>query len=222
MTPEKQTSSRGLLPKGRFEAFTDGVLAIVITILVLELKVPEASGSHEVLKALGEEWRTYLGYLVSFVFVGGMWIAHSNATRLISNGDAVLYRLNLVVLFFVSLLPFTTSLMTDYLGKSGAGVTVAVYGVDLFIASLLMSALISYAARTPGIVADEIADEELIAAVRERKALVAIQGAAVLLALVAPSAAVFVYLLVSVAFLVVPLFLAVRSNHATRKAAARE
>lgn len=206
MSGGEQGRTGGLLPKGRLEAFADGVLAIVITILVLELHVPEASGTHELLTALGEEWRSYLGYLVSFVFVGGLWVAHSNATRLIAKGDAILFRLNLLVLLFVSVLPFTTSLMTSYLGKPGEGLTVAIYGIDLFIASLLMNVLIGYAARTPHLVPDEIADEELLAAVRERRVLVGIQGAAVLLALVAPSLAVFAYLLIALAFLVVPLF----------------
>ena len=107
------------LPKGRLEAFSDGVLAIVVTILVLELKVPEAHNNSSLLTELLHSWRNYVGYLVSFAFVGGFWVAHSNATRLISKGDPVLFRLNLVFLFFVSLLPFTTAMMTDYLGHPG-------------------------------------------------------------------------------------------------------
>lgn len=202
----------GLLPKGRLEAFTDGVLAIVITILVLELDIPEAGSSHGLLAALGDEWRSFLGYLISFVFVGGVWVAHSNATRLIAKGDAVLFRLNLLVLLFVSLLPFTTSLMTSYLGKPGESAAVAIYGLDLFVASLLMNVLIGYAARTPHLVAGEVADEELVGALRERRVLVGVQGAAALLALLAPNAAVFLYLLISVAFVVAPLIIAGRAR----------
>ena len=107
------------LPKGRLEAFSDGVLAIVVTILVLELEVPEAHSNSSLLTELFHSWRNYAGYLISFVFVGGFWVAHSNATRLFSKGDPVLFRLNLVFLFFVSLLPFTTAMMTDYLGQAG-------------------------------------------------------------------------------------------------------
>ena len=58
-----------LLPKNRLEAFSDGVLAIVITILVLELKVPEGGG--DLLSSLAGDWRYFLGYLISFVYVGG-------------------------------------------------------------------------------------------------------------------------------------------------------
>jgi uncharacterized membrane protein len=206
------------LPKGRLEAFADGVLAIVITILVLELKVPETAAGQSLLEALGDEWRSFAGYLISFVFVGGVWIAHSNATRLIARGDAILFRLNLLALFFVSLLPFTTSLMTAHLGDSGEGVAVAIYGLDLFIASLTLNAFIRYAASKPELVADEIADHELTAILRQRRSLLAGQGAATLVAFVLPGVAVLLYLLSGVAFIVAPLFLARRSRRGATSA----
>ena len=167
----------------------------MITILVLELKVPETAGGQSLLEALGEEWRSFAGYLISFVFVGGVWIAHSNATRLIARGDAILFRLNLLALFFVSLLPFTTSLMTAHLGDSGEGVAVAIYGLDLFIASLTLNAFIRYAAKTH-LVADQIADHELTAILRQRRGLARRPGdAATLVAFVLPGVAVLLYLL---------------------------
>jgi uncharacterized membrane protein len=202
--------SRDILPKGRLEAFADGVLAIVITILVLELHVPETAAGESLLEALGDEWRSFAGYLISFVFVGGVWIAHSNATRLIARGDAILFRLNLLVLFFVSLLPFTTSLMTTHLGEGDEGIAVAIYGLDLFIASLTLNALIGYAASKPELVADEIADHELAAILRQRRGLLAAQGAATLVAFLLPNVAVLLYLLTAVAFIVAPLILARR------------
>ncbi len=82
-----------LLPKSRLEAFSDGVMAIVITLLVLELEVPEES--TELLAALAEEWVSYLGYIVSFVFVGGLWLSHVDLTRFIKRSDSVFMRLNL-------------------------------------------------------------------------------------------------------------------------------
>lgn len=101
--------STRLLPKGRLEAFSDGVFAIVITLLVLELKVPEDGANlwHE----LSREWPAYLGYFISFAFICGSWIVHSNMTRVIKSADAVLMRLNLLLLLAVSFLPFTTSLI---------------------------------------------------------------------------------------------------------------
>jgi hypothetical protein len=70
-----------LLPTSRLETFSDGVFAIAITLLVLELHVP--TGHAALVRGLGHERPRYLGYLVSFSFIGGVWIAHSNMTRFI-------------------------------------------------------------------------------------------------------------------------------------------
>ena len=194
------------LPKNRLEAFSDGVLAIVITILVLELKVPEVSGQQALLSALAEDWRSFAGYLISFVFVGGCWIAHSNATRLVDRGDPILFRFTLVWLLFVSLIPFSTALMTSYIGDPGEEVAVAIYGIDLFLASLFLNLIIRYSASKEGLVAGEVADEELLATLRQRKYVLILQLAGVGLALFEPSVAIAFYLLASLLFIIGPLF----------------
>ena len=68
------------MPLDRFQGFTDGVLAIVITLLVLELSVPAVE--ERLLPALAEDWHEFLGYVISFVFVGGIWVAHAGMTKL--------------------------------------------------------------------------------------------------------------------------------------------
>jgi len=85
-TPASSTTSaegidqhEHLLPTTRLEAFSDGVFAIAITLLVIELHVP--TGSEALVKGLEHEWPRYLGYFVSFAFIGGVWIAHSTMTR---------------------------------------------------------------------------------------------------------------------------------------------
>jgi uncharacterized membrane protein len=200
------------LPAGRLDAFTDGVLAIVITLLVLELNVPGVEESGELWEALTGEWREYAGYLISFVFVGGVWIAHSQATSLIARGDAILFRLNLLLLFFVSLLPFLTALMTTHLGDEGEHLAVALYGLDLFVASLVLNALIRYAGHHPRLAKDDLADDELREIERRRRALVAVLGLSALVALLLPDLAVGLYLLVALTFIIAPLFLARRSR----------
>jgi len=207
-------SERDLLPKGRLEAFADGVLAIVITILVLELAVPgRGEGSH-LAHALGNEWRHFAGYLISFVFVGGVWIAHANATRLIKRGDQILFRLSLLQLFFVTLLPYMTSLMTAHLGGSGERLAVPLYGLDLLLASVMLNVMIRYLAENRHLVTDEIADEELGEIARQRRSTLALLAIATVVAIVLPNVAVGLYLLVTVAFVVAPLILARRSRTA--------
>src|SRR6266487_892700 len=92
-----------LLPTSRLEAFSDGVFAIAITLLVIELHVP--TGHEPLVKGLEHEWPRYLGYFVSFAFIGGVWIAHSNMTRFLKAADPELMRINLMLLLFVSFLP---------------------------------------------------------------------------------------------------------------------
>lgn len=210
-------------PKGRLDAFADGVLAIVITLLVLELKVPGVAEGDDLWHALTHEWREYAGYLISFVFVGGVWIAHSSATSYVSRGDAILFRLNLLVLFFVSLLPFLTSLMTTHLDTDGQHLAVALYGLDLFIASLVLNAFIRYAGHHPDLVADDLADDALREIERRRRFLVLALGLSALLALLLPNVAVALYLLVALTFIIAPLLMArrTRRSYDSSRSAAR-
>ena len=209
---DRQPGDDEFLPKGRLDAFADGVLAIVITLLVLELEVPGVEEGDELLSALADNWREYAGYLISFVFVGGVWIAHSAATSLMARGDAVLFRLNLLLLFFVSLLPFLTALMTTHLDHEGEHVAVALYGLDLFIASLVLNAFIRYAGHHPQLAADDLADDRLREIERHRRVLVIALGIAAVIALLLPHLAVGLYLAVALTFIVAPLIAARRSR----------
>jgi len=198
-----------LLPTGRMEAFSDGVFAIAITLLVLELHVP---GRGEVLvQSLEHEWSRYLGYFVSFAFIGGVWIAHSNMTRFIQAADSTLMRLNLTLLLSVSVLPFTTAIAATHLfarflvfddHAAGPGlaerVAVVVFGANLTLAALMVYLVIRHAARTPGVAAGDLAEEELQVFARERRAEVLLQGGATVVGAFLPITAVVFYLAVSV------------------------
>lgn len=192
------------LPPDRLNAFADGVFAIVITLLVLELPVPE--GADNLFPALLEEWPDFLAYVVSFVFVGGIWMTHSSITQLTAREDEVTFRLTLLMLFFVSLMPFTTSVMAGHLTGAGSHLAVLLYGLDLFIASVALSAIMRYLAWRPELLVDGLAEEDLREMVRRRRAGVVSCGIGVLLALFLPLVAVAVYIAVTVFFFIHPLF----------------
>ena len=124
---------------GRLEAFSDGVFAIAITLLVLELKVPEGDGSlwHK----LVHEWPQFAAYLSSFAVIGVMWVNHHSMFRAIVRTDRPLLFLNLLLLLWTSLLPFPTSLVSRYLGGGGwdASVAEAVYSANLTLAAIAFS-----------------------------------------------------------------------------------
>lgn len=113
----------------RLTAFTDGVIAIIITIMVLELKVPEASG----LGALRQLAPTLGLYLLSFVFVGIYWNNHHHLFQAVKTVSGATLWANLHLLFWLSLVPFAT----EWMGRSNfARLPVAIYGVPLIMAGL--------------------------------------------------------------------------------------
>jgi uncharacterized membrane protein len=209
-------SSQGrLLPTGRLEAFSDGVFAIAITLLVLELHVP--TGQEALLRGLEHEWPRYLGYFVSFAFIGGVWIAHSNLTRFIKAADPDLMRLNLMLLLFVSFLPFTTAIAATHLFASNLSlreitiststerVAAVVFGLNMTLAALMVYLMLRHAARTPGLAADDVAEEELQAFAKERRSATLLQASATVIGAFLPLTAVIFYLAVSVFFVIDPL-----------------
>ena len=107
--------------KARLEAFSDGVIAIIITIMVLELKVP-----HEpTVQALLERWPVFLSYVLSFVYVGIYWGNHHHLVHSVKHVTPGVMWANLHLLFWLSLVPF----VTEWLGETrAAGVPTAVYG----------------------------------------------------------------------------------------------
>lgn len=123
----------------RVEAFSDGVFAIAITLLVLELKVPEGNGSlwHKLI----HEWPQFAAYLSSFAVIGVMWVNHHSMFRAIVRTDRPLLFLNLLLLLWTSLLPFPTSLVSRYLGGGGwdASTAEAVYSANLTLAAIAFS-----------------------------------------------------------------------------------
>jgi uncharacterized membrane protein len=131
----------------RMEAFSDGVFAIVITLLVLELGVPSGS-EDDLLDAVVDQWPTYLAYLVSFATIGAVWLEHTVITEYLDRATSVLIRLNLLLLMVVSFLPFPTRLLGEHIGEAEPErVAVTIYGINLFLASALVSLLWRYAVR---------------------------------------------------------------------------
>jgi len=115
--------------KGRVEAFTDGVVAIIITIMVLELKVPEG----ETFSALVPQWPIFLSYVLSFVNVGIYWNNLHNMFHTVERVDGRVLWANLHLLFWLSLMPATTAFMGE---NHFAPVPVAAYGIDLMLCGI--------------------------------------------------------------------------------------
>jgi uncharacterized membrane protein len=118
----------------RTEAFSDGVFAIAITLLVLDLIVPgkEQAAEHGLAHALGAEWPAYFAYLVSFLVIGIIWINHHTVFDKVRFVDRPVLFANLLLLLFVSLIPFPTRLLAEYLTAGPEShVAAAVYSASM-------------------------------------------------------------------------------------------
>jgi uncharacterized membrane protein len=140
-----QTSERETT---RLEAFSDGVFAIAITLLVLEIKVPHLEGaatSAALTQALFKEWPAYLALVTSFFTVLIMWVHHHLVFRLVHRCDTNLLFVNGLLLLFVSIVPFPTAVLAEYMGTPAAPSACTVYagffvGISGCFQLLVMSA----------------------------------------------------------------------------------
>jgi uncharacterized membrane protein len=184
------------LPLGRLEAFSDGVLAIAITLLVLELSVEADAGDH-LLQSLLDEWPSYLAYITSFLTIGVIWLQHSAITNSLRAADATLYRLNLLVLLIASFLPFPTKLAAEYVGEEApARVAAVFYGVVLLALALALTAFVRYAAENRRLVADHVEADAVEAALVHQPSFL-FYGVGIGVSLVAPTLGIAFYLVTS-------------------------
>jgi len=97
---------------GRVEAFSDGVFAIAITLLILEISVPESEFSN-LWRGIARQWPAYLAYATSFITIGGIWLVHHGIFRRLQYANRPLMLINLALLMAVSFLPFPTKLLAE-------------------------------------------------------------------------------------------------------------
>jgi uncharacterized membrane protein len=148
------------LSKGRLEAFSDGVFAIAITLLVLDVAIP-ASAERHLLRAVIDLWPSYLGYVVSFSTIGAMWLGHNAVTEYLDRANVVFVRLNLLFLLFVAFLPLPTRLFADFIERdSPERVAVTIYGIAFLLTSTMLLVLWRYAVHAR-LVRPDASDEEV-------------------------------------------------------------
>ena len=118
--------------KTRMEAFSDGVLAVAITLLVLDLHV-DALGDESLATQLRHEWPSFVAYLLSFFIIGVIWVNHHALFALATQVDRALLYYNLLLLMWVTTIPFTTSTLAGFLRSGGSDTrwAVVLYGVSM-------------------------------------------------------------------------------------------
>lgn len=122
------------MTKSRVEAFSDGVFAIAITLLVLEIKVPKAGG-HSLWHDLGQLWPSFAAFAVSFFTIGIIWVNHHALFDRVERGNRTLLFVNLGLLLWVSFIPFPTALVAEHLrdGTAASQHTAAAFYAATFL-----------------------------------------------------------------------------------------
>lgn len=186
----------------RVEAFSDGVFAIALTLLVLDLQPPDP-GTFAA--ALVEDWPSYLAFVVAFITIGSIWLSHHNAFSRVRRADPLVLALNLLLLLGAALVPWPTALISTALRGAQHEDEVAailVYSLVTVLVGVPWSLLSLHLARHP----------ELLRAPDERRWMrwnarysagsVLVAVVAVLIALAAPIASLLLYVVVPAAFAV--------------------
>ena len=187
--------------KNRLETLTDGVFAIVMTLLVLELTVPHLSPSKvtdELPKALLELSPVILSYITSFIILGFFWIAHHDDFSYIKHADRILLWITIFYLMTVAFIPFSTSLLGQYGNQQ---ISVIIYGSNIIITGFINNLQWWYATKNHRLVDDDADLDPALITSRTKRALLGLIGYIIAIAIS------FVNIQVSIIlFIIYPLY----------------
>ena len=179
---------------GRLAGFSDGVFSICVTLLVLDLKLPESPGVS-LITALSGNIHKVECWIMSFLVIGGLWVMQHNIFAHLRATDTILLWLNLLFLMFISLMPWTTDLVGDYIHEPLA---IVIFSGTLGLAGLVLMYIWVYACRGERLISPEIDErtERLITTLAARIPVVAVISIA--LAFVHRSLALWAWFLVAI------------------------
>jgi uncharacterized membrane protein len=186
----------------RVEIFSDAVLAITITLLVLQLPFDE-TGRAELADVLREHRATFVAYGVSFVTIGLVWLHHHAIFRAVARVDRPMLLLNLCWLFGTAFLPFPTALVGDYLrdGGESARIAMGIYSATWVVVSVAGSVLLGHVLRTPGLLSPDVSREAARRLLRFVQVATAAYVVFTAVAVLSPIAALVCYGVTAVVFL---------------------
>jgi uncharacterized membrane protein len=196
------TAAGDWLDTGRLEAFSDGVFAIAITLLVLELHVPKVVRGR-LWHGLVGEWPHFAAYLSSFLIIGIMWVNHHSMFKQIRRTDRSLLFLNLLLLLWTALLPFPTGLIADKLGEGGidAKVAEAVYSANLTLAAIAFSLIWTYAVRRQRLIDHDMTERQEWASIARFSVGTFVYAATIGVAFLSPGVALALQFLLALYYL---------------------
>jgi uncharacterized membrane protein len=169
---------------GRVEAFSDGVFAIAITLLVLDLKIPHGAGQEDLAGTLLIQWPTFVAFLNSFATILIIWINHHNLFNNIRRTNNLFMMLNGLLLLCVTFLPFSTSIAAEYYRHPGETTGAALYGGTFFVMAIAFNLLWRYASHEHRLISKDVTADDIQSINRQYLLGPAVYGLAFALAFV--------------------------------------
>ncbi|MEO8263857.1 MAG: TMEM175 family protein, partial [Pseudolysinimonas sp.] len=199
MADDVRTRYANLLSRGegtdRIQFFSDAVFAIAMTLLVLEIRLPESLGSGDDVDPswadIGALWPQFFAYALSFAIIGLNWVTHHRKFLVIVRFDALLVTINLILLGFVALLPFPTSVLADYGNNTPV---VVLYAFNVGIITVLQFWLWVHAYRAG--LTERLDDDVYLLVKRNLYPVPIIMGASIIVAFFSPLIAMLMWILI--------------------------
>jgi len=186
----------------RLETFSDGVLAIAITLLILEVRVPPDVPGRDLGRAVLHQWPSYAGYAVSFLTIGVIWVNHHHMFKLIARTNHPFLMINVVFLMAIAFLPWPTTLVADYIrDPDGRRVAAVVYGLTMVAVAVMFCVVWFYASWRGRLLNGELDREALNRTYRSYLLGPVVYGSAVVIALFAPLVSLAIYAALAVYWL---------------------
>jgi len=189
------------LSTARMEAFSDSIFAFAITLLVLNITIPELTRTQaldgHLLTSLIQEWPKFLSYVMSFAIIGIFWVGHTIMFHYIKRSDRTLLWLNALLLMFIGFMPFPTNLLGKYAPEM---TSVILYGATLMLAGIFFTSIWYYATK------DRLLVDKSLSDIIVKKGMMVVITApityalAILLALINPLISLAIYVIVPILY----------------------
>jgi uncharacterized membrane protein len=201
------TGSSLSMTKNRIESLADNVFSVAMTLLVINLTIPEALriSDTELHMLLLNQWQKFINYFMSFLLLAILWVLHHQQFHFIHKTNSVHLWVNILILMFVVLMPFSTSLIGDYGEKTTAR---AFFSANMMILALLFHVNWTYATKNHNLVKPDLAVESIRTGTRRSLVFLLVSLAALLFSLTIPKWSSLLYLLI-------PVVLSMKSFRAT-------
>jgi uncharacterized membrane protein len=188
---------RGPVSTGRLEAFSDGVFAIAITLLILDVPVPDQG--RPLAHQLAQNWPHYATFVVSFLVIGIIWVNHHEMFRLIREADRRLLFLNLLLLMTVSFIPYPTAVLGEFLRSDGRPAAL-LYSGSMVAMAVAYNVVWRYASSHRRLLVDTMGEADIARYSRRNDIGLAVYAASLVVALISAPLTLVLYAAVALLF----------------------